>query len=134
MRGVLAMKLARVLGLLICPLVTAVAVSGRSSRFCRGESGPKWRRGGNVNLWPFRNRADAAVPKRTTVDIAERYDADAVYEVLKKDIELHRAPLVCMDRARQHDHPKVRALLDEHGILVLHGPPHYPQYYGQLER
>jgi transposase len=79
--------------------------------------------------------ADAAVPKRTTVDIAERYDADAVYEVLKKDIELHGPPLVYrMDRARQHDHPKVRALLDEHGILVLHGPPHYPQYYGQLER
>jgi hypothetical protein len=27
--------------------------------------------------------ADAAVPKRTTVDVKERYDADAVYEVLK---------------------------------------------------
>jgi hypothetical protein len=79
--------------------------------------------------------ADAAVPKRTTVDVKERYDAEAVYEVLKKDIEEHGPPLVYrMDRARQHDHPKVRALLDEHGILVLHGPPHYPQYYGQLER
>ena len=79
--------------------------------------------------------ADAAVPKRTTVDVKERYDADAVYEVLKKDIEQHGPPLVYrMDRARQHDHPKVRALLDEHGVLVLHGPPHYPQYYGQLER
>jgi hypothetical protein len=39
-----------------------------------------------------------------------------------------------MDRARQHDHPKVRALLDEHRVLILHGPPHYPQFYGQLER
>jgi transposase-like protein len=79
--------------------------------------------------------ADAAVPKRTTVDVKERYDADAVYEVLKKDIEDHGPPLVYrMDRARQHDHPKVRALLDEHGVLVLHGPPHYPQFYGQLER
>ena len=79
--------------------------------------------------------ADAAVPKRTTVDVKERYDADAVYEVLKKDIEEHGPPLVYrMDRARQHDHPKVRALLDAHGVLVLHGPPHYPQYYGQLER
>ncbi len=79
--------------------------------------------------------ADAAVPKRTTVDVKERYAADAVYEVLKKDIEDHGAPLVYrMDRARQHDHPKVRALLDEHSVLVLHGPPHYPQYYGQLER
>ena len=79
--------------------------------------------------------ADAAVPKRTTVEVKDRYDADAVYEVLKKDIEDHGAPLVYrMDRARQHDHPKVRALLDEHCVLVLHGPPHYPQYYGQLER
>jgi len=79
--------------------------------------------------------ADAAVPKRTTVDVKEHYDADAVYDVLKKDIEAHGAPLVYrMDRARQHDHPKVRALLDEHRVLVLHGPPNYPQFYGQLER
>jgi hypothetical protein len=79
--------------------------------------------------------ADAAVPKRTTVDLKERYDADAVREVLEKDIREHGAPLVYrMDRARQHDDPKVRALLEQHRILVLHGPPHYPQYYGQLER
>jgi hypothetical protein len=79
--------------------------------------------------------ADAAVPKRTTVDVRESYDADSVYEVLKKDIETHGPPLVYrMDRARQHDHPKVRALLDQHRVLLLHGPPHYPQYYGQLER
>ena len=79
--------------------------------------------------------ADAAVPKRTTVDVKERYDADSVHDVLRQDIEAHGPPLVCrMDRARQHDHPKVRALLDQHKVLVLHGPPHYPQYYGQLER
>jgi transposase-like protein len=79
--------------------------------------------------------ADAAVPKRTTVDVKERYDAEAVYEVLKKDIEDHGAPLVYrMDRAKQHDHPKVRALLATHKVLRLCGPAYYPQYYGQLER
>lgn len=79
--------------------------------------------------------ADAAVPKRTTVEVKERYDAETVYEVLKKDIEAHGAPLVYrMDRAKQHDHAKVKELLAEHRVLTLHGPPHYPQYYGQLER
>jgi transposase len=79
--------------------------------------------------------ADAAVPKRTTVEVKERYDAEAVYEVLKKDIEDHGPPLVYrMDRAKQHEHPKVKALLAEHKVLLLHGPAHYPQYYGQLER
>jgi hypothetical protein len=79
--------------------------------------------------------ADAAVPKRTTVDVRERYDAEAVYEVLRKDIETHGPPLVYrMDRAKQHTHAKVMALLHEHRVLVLQGPPHYPQYYGQLER
>lgn len=79
--------------------------------------------------------ADAAVPKRTTVEVKERYDAEAVYDVLKKDIEMHGAPLVYrMDRAKMHDHARVKALLAEHRVLTLHGPAHYPQYYGQLER
>jgi hypothetical protein len=79
--------------------------------------------------------ADAAVPKRTTVEVKERYDAESVYEVLKKDIEVHGPPLVYrMDRAKQHAHPKVKALLSEHQVLLLQGPPYYPQYYGQLER
>jgi transposase len=79
--------------------------------------------------------ADAAVPKRTTVELKERYDAETVYEVLKKDIDTHGPPLVYrMDRAKQHTHHKVMALLSEHRVLLLQGPPHYPQYYGQLER
>jgi transposase len=79
--------------------------------------------------------SDAAVPKRTTVEVKERYDAEAVYEVLKKDIESHGPPLAYrMDRAKQHTHPKVMELLSSHRVLVLQGPPHYPQYYGQLER
>lgn len=28
----------------------------------------------------------------------------------------------------------MRRLLEERGVLHLHGPAHYPQYYGQLER
>lgn len=39
-----------------------------------------------------------------------------------------------MDRATAHDAPGVRALLAAHAVLVLHGPPHYPRFYGQLER
>lgn len=79
--------------------------------------------------------ADGAVPYRTSVVSGQRYDAKLVAAALKTDIEQHGAPLVYrLDRASAHDAPEPRAVLEAHGVLVLHGPPHCPRYYGQLER
>jgi transposase InsO family protein len=45
------------------------------------------------------------------------------------------APLVWrMDRASCHRTERVAGYLESHGVLVLHGAPRHPQYYGQLER
>jgi hypothetical protein len=79
--------------------------------------------------------ADAAIPYRTTLRIAERYDAAAVAETLALDFARHGAPLVCrLDRAACHRTDEVLSVFASHRVLVLHGPPHYPRYYGQLER
>jgi transposase len=79
--------------------------------------------------------ADAAVPYRTSVTVGPRYDRALVERALSSDIELNGAPLVYrMDRARCHDAPGLRELLATHQILVLHGPPRCPRFYGQLER
>ena len=79
--------------------------------------------------------ADAAVPYRTSVTVGPRYDAKLVEQALSLDIRLNGAPLVYrMDRARCHDAPALRELLASHKILVLHGPPRCPRFYGQLER
>jgi hypothetical protein len=79
--------------------------------------------------------ADAAVPYRTGVHVAARYDADLVTRAISEDIERHGAPLVYrMDRAKAHEAGPVRELLAAHRVLVLHGPPRCPRYYGQLER
>jgi len=79
--------------------------------------------------------ADAAVPYRTTVTVGEHYDAAFVAHTLARDIQSHGAPLILRaDRARVHDCPKVRQVLEEHQVLMLHGPPRYPCFYGQLER
>jgi hypothetical protein len=79
--------------------------------------------------------ADAAVPYRTQVKTAKRYDAQLVVRALCSDIKLHGAPLVYrLDRASAHDAPAVRALLDAHQVLVLHGPPRCARFYGQHER
>jgi hypothetical protein len=54
---------------------------------------------------------------------------------LRPQFERHGAPLVMrMDRARQHSVPGVQTVLDKHGVLALHGPAHWPRYYGHLER
>jgi hypothetical protein len=79
--------------------------------------------------------ADAAVPYRTCVAVAERYDAKLVVRLLEQDIAQNGAPLVLRaDRARAHDAPPVREILAQHHVLMLHGPPRYPCFYGQLER
>ena len=79
--------------------------------------------------------ADAAVPYRTFVRAGARYDAKLVATTLASDIESNGAPLVYrLDRAMAHDGAEVRELLDAHDILLLHGPPHCPRFYGQLER
>lgn len=79
--------------------------------------------------------ADAAVPYRTLVRTAWGYDAHLVARALRSDIERHGAPLVYrLDRASAHDTPAVRDVLEAHQILVLHGPPHCPRFYGQQER
>jgi len=79
--------------------------------------------------------ADAAAPYRTGVVVAERYDGALVSHLLKADIDNHGAPLVVRaDRARAHDTPEVRSILEQHQILMLHGPARYPCFYGQFER
>lgn len=79
--------------------------------------------------------ADAAVPYRTGVAVGRHYDAQLVERAVSDDLKRNGAPLVLrMDRAPAHDAPRVRELLAASGVLVLHGPPHYPCFYGQLER
>ncbi len=79
--------------------------------------------------------ADAAVPYRTSIHVAEEYDERAVLVALKTDLEQAGAPLVWRrDRHSTHRTDAVGELLDEHGVLVLQGPAYYPRFYGQLER
>lgn len=78
---------------------------------------------------------DAAVPYRTSVQLGSRCDAEFVARTLTLDFERHGAPLVLrFDRARAHDAPAVHEVLEGYRVLTLHGPPHYPCFYGQLER
>lgn len=79
--------------------------------------------------------ADGAVPYRTSLATGRHYDAHLVARALQADLERNGAPLVYrLDRALAHDAPAARAVLNAHQVLVLHGPPRYPCYYGQLER
>jgi hypothetical protein len=79
--------------------------------------------------------ADGAVPYRTSVTTGKHYDAALVAKALSADIESNGAPIVYRcDRARAHDAPAARAVLEANEVLVLHGPPRYPCFYGQLER
>lgn len=79
--------------------------------------------------------ADAKVPYRTSVLVTGRYDGKSVAEALEKDFSRNGAPLVWRaDRAKAHEAGEAQEVLRHHGVLVLHGPPGYPSYYGQLER
>lgn len=78
---------------------------------------------------------DGAIPYRTSVTSGRRYDTALVLRALEHDLDCAGTPLVYrLDRARCHDTRPVRELLAAHRVLVLHGPPHHPGYYGQLER
>lgn len=78
---------------------------------------------------------DGAIPYRTSWTIASRYNGASVAQALDDDFARNGAPLVLrLDRARQHDVPAVQSVLAAYGVLPVHGPPRYPQYYGQLER
>jgi transposase InsO family protein len=79
--------------------------------------------------------ADAAVPYRTALVLGEHYDTALVARTLEADFAVNGAPLILRaDRARAHDSPRVRQILERHQVLMLHGPPRYPCFYGQLER
>lgn len=79
--------------------------------------------------------SDASVPQRTTANLVNGYTGEEVARTLRADFTRHGAPLVMrMDNASPHDAPPVTEVLREHGVLLLHGPPRYPQYYGQHER
>ena len=61
--------------------------------------------------------------------------AESVADALATDFEANGAPLVLrLDRASSHRAPPVQAVADAYGVLLLHGPPHHPGFYGQLER
>jgi hypothetical protein len=79
--------------------------------------------------------ADASVPYRTSAAIASTYDGTSVAAALADDFGRHGAPLVCrLDRASCHQTAEVVSVLAAFGVLALHGPPHHPCFYGQLER
>jgi transposase InsO family protein len=79
--------------------------------------------------------ADAAVPYRTSITLVERCDGASVHAAIEADLDAHGAPLVWrMDRASAHRVESVSELLASRGVLVLHGPPRHPRFYGQLER
>lgn len=78
---------------------------------------------------------DAAVPYRTSHAVNDVYDSDFVERALRADFEANGAPLVCrLDRFSAHKSEGPLRLFAEYEVLVLHGPPHFPRYYGQLER
>ena len=67
--------------------------------------------------------ADAAIPYRTPSRSGEHYDAALVARTLERDIDTHGAPFILRaDRARAHDPPLVKKILEEHQVLMLHGP------------
>jgi hypothetical protein len=79
--------------------------------------------------------ADACVPYRTSLVVADRYDSAAVARAVDADFREHGAPLVWRaDRASCHRTDEVDEVLRAWGVLRLHGPAHLARFYGQLER
>jgi hypothetical protein len=78
---------------------------------------------------------DSAVPYRTSALVAPAYDSAHVARAIDADFEEHGAPIVLrMDRASAHRTDEVERVLTRHGVLLLHGPPRHPGFYGQQER
>jgi len=78
---------------------------------------------------------DAAIPFTTSLFVATGYDATSVVRALERDFAEHGAPYILrFDRASVHRTDEVTRMLDASGVLVLHGPPRCPRFYGQLER
>ncbi|HTC72924.1 MAG TPA: hypothetical protein VK655_08550 [Solirubrobacteraceae bacterium] len=79
--------------------------------------------------------ADACVPYRTSLVVAERYDSASVARAIDEDFRRNGAPLVWRaDRASCHRTDEIDELLLGWGVLRLHGPAHLARFYGQLER
>jgi hypothetical protein len=79
--------------------------------------------------------ADGAVQYRTSVAVAEHYDGPSVARAVERDFCENGAPLVWRaDRASSHRTDDVAQVLRRHGVLILHGPPRHPRFYGQTER
>ena len=78
---------------------------------------------------------DAGIPFRTSLELLSEYVGPLVASVIDEDFTKHGAPLVArLDRAKQHLVAEVQGVLARHGVLLMHGPPRYPGFYGQLER
>src|SRR5262249_35550163 len=78
---------------------------------------------------------DGSVPYRTSIAVVESYDGPSVAAALELDFALNGPPLVVrLDRARCHKTDDVLTVARSWGVLLLHGPPRHPGYYGQLER
>lgn len=86
-------------------------------------------------LRPVLVSADACVPYRTSLVVADRYDSRSVARAIDDDFRQHGAPLVWRaDRASCHRTDEVEEVLDAWGVLRLHGPAYLARFYGQLER
>ena len=86
-------------------------------------------------LRPVLVSADACVPYRTSLVVADRYDSRSVARAIDDDFRQNGAPLVWRaDRASCHRTSEVDEVLRAWGVLRLHGPAHLARYYGQLER
>jgi hypothetical protein len=79
--------------------------------------------------------AEAGMPYRTSICVVESYDSASVAATVARDFALNGAPLVWrVDRWKAHETEEVLKVLAEHQVLLLHGPPRHPCFYGQLER
>jgi hypothetical protein len=89
----------------------------------------------DVSGVPVLLSSDGGVPYRTSVFVAERYDTAAVAEAVARDFAMHGAPLVWrVDRWKAHVTQPVLDVLREYEVLLMHGPPRCPRFYGQTER